>query len=61
MDKEDVIPILYINTMEHYSTIIFFFCYLSNMDGLAGLYAKKSKSDRERQIVYHISYMYNLK
>ena len=41
MDKEDVIPILYINTMEHYSTIIFFFfCYLSNMDGLARLYAK---------------------
>ena len=30
------------------------------MDGLGGYYAKSSKSDRERQILYDIAYMCNL-
>ena len=29
----------------------------SNMDGFGGHYAKWSKSDRERQMLYDISYM----
>ena len=31
------------------------------MDGLGGYYAKWNKSDRERQILYDITYMWNLK
>ena len=33
----------------------------SNMDGFGGLYVKCSKSDRQRQISYDITYMWNLK
>ena len=33
----------------------------SNMDGHGGHYAKWNKSDRERQILYDITYMWNLK
>ena len=33
----------------------------SNMDGFGGYYAKWNKSDRERQILYDITYMWNLK
>ena len=33
----------------------------SNMDGLGGHYAKWNKSDRERKILYNITYMWNLK
>ena len=31
------------------------------MDGLGGYYANWNKSDRERQILYDITYMWNLK
>ena len=31
------------------------------MDGLGEYYAKWNKSDRERQILYDITYMWNLK
>ena len=31
------------------------------MDGLGGYYAKWNKPDRERQILYDITYMWNLK
>ena len=31
------------------------------MNGLGGHYAKGNKSDRERQILYDITYMWNLK
>ena len=31
------------------------------MDGLGGHYAKWNKSERERQILYDITYMWNLK
>ena len=31
------------------------------MDGLGGYHAKRSKSDRERQILYDMTYMWNLK
>ena len=37
------------------------FATCSNMDGLGGCYAKCNKSDRERQILYDITYMRNLK
>ena len=31
------------------------------MDGLGGHYAKLNKSDRERQILYDVTYMWHLK
>ena len=37
------------------------FAICSNMDGLGGYYAKWNKSDRERQIMYDITYMWNIK
>ena len=37
------------------------FAICSNMDGLGGHYAKWNKSDNERQILYNITYMWNLK
>ena len=36
------------------------FAICSSMDGLGGHYAKWNKSDRERQILYDITYMWNL-
>jgi len=33
----------------------------SNMDGFGGHYAKWSKSDKEKKILYDITYMWNLK
>ena len=37
------------------------FSIYCNMDGPGGYYAKWTKSDRERQILYAITYMWNLK
>ena len=37
------------------------FAILSDMDGPAGHYAKWNKSDRERQILYDFTYVWNLK
>ena len=31
------------------------------MDGLGGYYRERNKSNRERQILYFITYMWNLK
>ena len=55
----------YTYTMEYYSAIKkrkkrnFTIC--SNMDGLGRHYAKGDKSDRERQILYNITYKWNIK
>ena len=46
-DKEDVVSIK--------------ICHCSNMDGLGGYYVKWNKFDRERQILYDVIYMWNLK
>ena len=59
MDKEDV---MYINNgilpslKKEWNTAI-----CSNMDGPRDYHTKWSKSDRERQILYDITYMWNLK
>ena len=37
------------------------FAICNNMDGLGGYYAKWNKSDRETQILYDSTYMWNLK
>ena len=37
------------------------FAICNNMDGLGGYYTKLNKPDRERQISYDITYMWNLK
>ena len=54
---------LYIYTMEYYSAIKKEWnnASCSNMDGPTDYHTKWSKSDRERQIPYGITYMWNLK
>ena len=59
MDKEDVVCIyngILFGHKKEWNNVI-----CSNMDGLGGYYAKWNKSDRERQIMYDITYMWNLK
>ena len=59
MDKEDVVYIHNGVLLSHKKEWNFATC--SNMDGLGRHYAKWSKSDRERQILYDITYMWNPK
>ena len=49
--------------MEYYSAIKkeWNLAICSNMDGLGGYYAKWNKLDRERHILYDITYVWNLK
>ena len=61
MDKEDVVYIyiyiyILVSHKKEWNSAI-----CSNMDGLGGQYVKWSKSDRERQILYDITYVWNLK
>ena len=37
------------------------FAICSNMDGLEGHYPKENKSDKEKQMLHDITYMWNLK
>ena len=58
-DKEDVVYIcnwILFNHKKEWNLAIF-----DNTDGPGGCYAKGNKSDRERQIPYNITYMWNLK
>ena len=52
-----------IYTMEYYSAIKkeWNIAICSNMDGAREYHTKWSKSDRERQVLYDITYMWNLK
>ena len=63
MDKEDVYTHTHTHThkMEYYSDITWNFAICSNMDGLGGYFTKWNKSKRERQILYDVTYMWNLK
>ena len=36
-------------------------CHCNNMDGLGGYYVKWNNLDRERQILYNVIYMWNIK
>ena len=60
---DEWIKMWHVYTMEYYSAIKkernFAIC--RDMDGFGGHYAKGNKSDRERQILYDITYMWNLK
>ena len=51
------IKMWYIYTMEYYSAIR----ENSNMDATRDYHTKGSKSERERQIPYDITYMWNIK
>ena len=52
----------YLYTMEYYSAIKEWNnASCSNMDGPRDYHTQWSKSDRERQILYGITYMWNLK
>ena len=57
MDKDVILA--YNGIQLSHKRMIFAIC--SNMDGLGEHYAKLNKSDRERQIRYDITYMWNLK
>ena len=59
MDKEDVVYIYDGILLSHKEEWEFAIC--NNMGGPIGYYAKWNKSDRERQILYDIIYMCNLK
>ena len=58
MDKEDVIHICN-GLLSHKKEWNHAIC--SNMDGTREYHTKWSKSERERQIAYDITYMWNLK
>ena len=67
MDKEDVVYThththTHTHTQTHNGIVLrhkkeWDFAICNNMDGLGGHYAKWNKSDRERQILYDITYM----
>ena len=59
MDKEDMAYIHNGILLSHKKEWNFAIC--SNMDGLGGHCAKWNKSNREIQMLYVISYMWNLK
>ena len=59
MDKEDVVHIYNGILLSHKKEWNNVLC--SNMDGLGDYHTKWSNSDRERQILYDIVYMQNLK
>ena len=54
---------VYIYAIEYYSAIKkeWNFAIPNNMDGLGGYYAKWNKLDRNRQIPYDVTYMWNPK
>ena len=59
MDKEDVVQIYNGILLSHKKEQNNAIC--SNMDGPRDYHTKWSKSERERQIPYGITYMWNLK
>ena len=59
MNKEDVVYIYNGILLSHKKWMKC--CHLQQQDGLGGYYAKWNKSDRQRQILYDITYMWNLK
>ena len=59
MDKEDVVHIYNGILLSHENEWNNAIC--SNMDGPRNNYTKWSKTERERQISYDITYMWNLK
>ena len=59
MDKEDVVHIYNGILLSHKKEQNNAIC--SNMDGTRDYHTKQSKSERERQISYDITYMWNLK
>ena len=62
MDKEDVIYIYLYHRMEYYSALKEGNSVICNsMDETGGQYAKWNKPVKERQILYSIIYMWNLK
>ena len=60
MDIEDVVH-THTHTLEYYSAIKTMNAICSNMDGPRDYHTKRSKSERESQIPYDITYMWNLK
>ena len=59
MDKEDVVYIH--NGILHSLKKEWNFVICHNVERLGGHYAKWNKADRERQVLYDIIYMWNLK
>ena len=59
MGKEDIVHIYNGILLSHRKKWNFAIC--SNMDGIGGHYAKWNKSERERQILYDTTSIWNLK
>ena len=59
MDKDDVVYIYNGILLSHIKEWNFAIC--SNTDGLGGYYGKWNKSNRERQILYNNTYIWNLR
>ena len=59
MDKEDVVHIYNRILLSHKKKRNNAIC--SNMDGPRNYHTKQSKSERERQIPYDLTYMWNLR
>ena len=59
MDKEDVVHIYNGILLSHYKEWNTAIC--NNTEGPRDYHTKWNKSDKERQISYHIAYMWNLK
>ena len=59
MDKEDTVDVRNGIELSHKRGWNVAIC--SNIDGLGGHYAKWNKSDRQRQKLHAITYMWNLK
>ena len=60
MEREDVVPMYSGILLGHEKNKILPFA-TTNMDGLGEHYAQWNKSDRERQILYYIASVWNLK
>ena len=58
MDKENVVHAYHGILLSHKRMKR---CQLQQLDGIGGYYAKLIKSDRERQILYDMTYIWNLK
>ena len=63
--KDGIYMCVYVHAMEYYSAIkkneILTYADIGSMDRLREYYAQWNKSDREQQMLYDFTYMWNIK